>query len=128
MDLKTYFENARGQGFLATAGCDGEVDIAVYSRPRVLEDGTLVFGMTDRLTHAHLAENPHAAYAFHEGRFQGLRLFLEKVGEETEGPLLEEIRARADEVVGPGVGAAVRYAVRFRVCKILPLVGDRLVP
>ena len=128
MDLRAYFEGARGQGFLATAGRDGQVDVAVYSRPRVLEDGTLVFGMTDRLTHAHVAQNPHATYAFHEGRFQGVRLYLEKVGEETEGSLLEEIRARADEVVGPGVGDRVRFAVRFRVRKVLPLVGDGSVP
>lgn len=124
MNWKEYFDAARGQGFLATANGAGEVDIAIYSRPRVLADGSLVFGMADRLTHANLRENPHATYAFHEGGFAGVRLFLEKVGEEEEGDLLDAIRARADELVGPGVGRAVCFAVRFRVTRSLPLVGS----
>ena len=123
MNLKEYFEKITGKGFLATAGRTGEVDIAIYSRPHVMEDNTLAFGMTDRLTHANLQENPHAVYAFNEKGYQGVRLYLEKVNEETEGPLLEEIRRRADEVVCPGTGDAIKYVVYFRLTKNLPLVG-----
>ena len=123
MDWKEYFEKKSGMGFLATANSKGEVDIAVYSRPKVMEDGTLACGMADRLTHANLTENPHAVYAFNEGGFQGKRLFLEKVREETEGSLLDSIRAEADKVVGPGVGDMVKFVVYFRVKKDLPLVG-----
>jgi hypothetical protein len=122
MNWKEYFENKRGKGFLATAGPSGEVDIAVYSRPHVMEDGTLAFGMTDRLTHTNLQTNPQAIYAFNEKGFEGVRLYLEKVREETEGPLLEEIRKRADEVVCPGTGELLKYVVYFRVKKNLPLV------
>ena len=124
MDWKAYFEKAKGKGFMATAGKNGEVDIAIYSRPHVLENGTLAFGMTDRLTHANLQENPHATYAFNEKGFEGVRLYLEKVKEETEGPLLEEIRRRTDEVVCPGTGDLIKYVVYFRVIKSLPLVGS----
>ena len=123
MEWKEYFEKNSGMGFLATANSKGEVDVAVYSRPKVMEDGTLAYGMADRLTHANLAENPHAVYAFNEGGFQGTRLFIEKVREETEGPLLESIRKEADQVVGPGVGDLVKFVVYFRVKKHLPLVG-----
>ena len=123
MDWKEYFEKKTGMGFLATANSKGEVDIAVYSKPKVMEDGTLACGMADRLTHANLSENPHAVYAFNEGGFQGKRLFIEKVREETEGPLLEGIRKEADKMVGPGVGDLVKFVVYFRVKKDLPLVG-----
>lgn len=123
MDWKQYFESKGGKGFMATAGSSGEVDIAIYSRPHVMEDGTLAFGMTERLTHANLQENPHATYAFNEKGFEGVRLYLEKVREETEGPLLEEIRERADEVVCPGTGDLIKYLVYFRVKENLPLVG-----
>ena len=125
MDWNRYFTDTSGRGYLATADRTGRVDVAVYSRPHVLEDGTLAFGMADRLTHANLAENPHAVYAFDEGRYRGVRLYLEKVREESSGPLLDEIRARADEVVGPGTDAAVRFVVYFRVVQDLPLVGAR---
>jgi len=123
MDWKAYFEKTGGKGYLATASRNGEVDIAIYSRPHVMEDGTLAFGMTDRLTHANLQENPNAAYAFNAKGFEGVRFYLERVREETEGPLLEEIRRRADEVVCPGTGDQIKYVVYFRLKKDLPLVG-----
>ncbi|NIS62840.1 MAG: pyridoxamine 5'-phosphate oxidase family protein [Proteobacteria bacterium] len=122
MNWKEYFETKKGKGFLATAGKKGEVNIAVYSRPHVMDDNTLAFGMTERLTHANLQENPYAVYAFNATGFEGFRLYLEKVREETEGPLLDEIRKRADEVVYPGTGDLVKYVVYFRVIKDLPLV------
>ena len=123
MDWKSYFEKTSGKGFIATAGRSGEVDIAVYSRPHVMEDGSLAFGMTDRFTHANLQENPYAVYAFNAKGFEGVRLYLERVREETEGPLLEEIRRRADEVVCPGTGDQIKYVVYFCLTKDLPLVG-----
>ena len=123
MDLQAYFKNTSGMGFLATANRKGEVDVAVYSRPTVMDDGTLAYGMADRLTHANLTENPYAIYAFHEGSFKGKRIFLEKVREETEGALLDSIRKQADKMVGPGVGSMVKYVVYFKVKKELPLVG-----
>jgi hypothetical protein len=123
MDWKDYFEKKSGMGFLATSNSSGDVDIAVYSRPKVMDDGTLAYGMADRLTHANLQENPRAVYAFNEGGFQGVRIFLEKVREETEGPLLDSIRQEADRVVGPGIGDLVKQVVYFRVTKDLPLVG-----
>ncbi len=123
MEWKDYFEKKSGMGFLATSNSKGGIDIAVYSRPKVMDDGTLAYGMADRLTHANLQENPHAVYAFNEGGFQGVRLFLEKVREETEGPLLDSIREEADRVVGPGIGDSVKFVVYFRVTKQLPLVG-----
>lgn len=123
MEWKDYFEKKSGMGFLATSNSKGDVDIAVYSRPKVMDDGTLAYGMADRLTHANLQENPHAVYAFNEGGFQGVRIFLEKVREETEGPLLDSIRQEADKIVGPGIGDFVKFVVYFRVTKQLPLVG-----
>ena len=58
MDWKQYFEHEEGIGILATSDADGNVNLAVYSKPHVQEDGTLAFGMTDRLTHANLQSNP----------------------------------------------------------------------
>lgn len=124
MDWKEYFETTKGKGYLATADGGGRVNIAVYSRPHVQEDGTFAFGMTDRLTHANVENNPHAAYAFNAGGFSGFRFYLEKVREETEGALLEAVKKRADEVCAPGAGDAVKFVVYFRLVNHLPLVGS----
>lgn len=123
MDWKNYFHKKEGTGFLATAGAKGEVNIAVYSRPHVLEDGTFAFGMADRLTHVNLEQNPQAVYAFHEGHYQGHRIYLVKVREETTGPMLDSIRERAKTLSSAGAADMVKYAVYFRVVRNLPLVG-----
>lgn len=125
MDWKEYFQKKEGTGFLATASAKGEVNTAVYSRPHVLEDGTIVFGMADRLTHANLEQNPQAVYAFHEGHYQGHRIYLEKIREEDTGPMLDSIRDRAKSVSPAGAADMVKYAVYFRVVRHLPLVGTR---
>ncbi len=123
MDLKKYFRGVEGKGYLATAGAGGRVNVAVYARPHVIGDGILAFGMADRRTHANLTENPHAVYAFVENGWRGKRIYMEKVHEESEGPLLEEIKVRADDIVGVGAGANIKFVVHFKVTEILPLVG-----
>lgn len=121
MSLKTYFENTKGTGVLATANADGEVGAAIYSRPHFLEDGSLAFIMRDRLTHANLESNPHATYLFIEDGpgYKGKRLFLEKTGEEENSELLQDLSRRkySEEPTES------RFLVFFTLEKELPLVG-----
>ncbi|GAB4254491.1 pyridoxamine 5'-phosphate oxidase family protein [Deferrisoma sp.] len=123
MDLERYFANATGTGLLATSNAEGEVNLAVYGKPHVLEEGLVAFGTGDRLTLANLRANPKAAYAYVEPGYRGVRLYLEKVREETDGPLLAEIRRGAEAAAGPGAGQAVKAVVVFRVVRSLALVG-----
>jgi hypothetical protein len=123
MDLKQYFESTSGKGYLSTANSGGEVNTAVYSRPHVLDDGTWVFGMADRLTHANLRENPYAVYAFNEKGFKGVRVYLKKVREEDTGPMLDQIKERTKVVSVEGAADLVKFAVYFQVLRTLPLVG-----
>lgn len=126
MNWKEYFSNTNGRGFLATANSRGEVNIAIYSRPQVMTDGSFVFGMTDRLTHTNLQENPRATYAFSEmPGFGGRRFYLYRTKEETSGPLLEEIREMTDKYVHPGAGKLVKFVVHFRVDSDLPLICEK---
>jgi hypothetical protein len=122
MELKEYFESAKGTGILATADGDGKVDAAVYARPNIMEDGSLAFIMRDRLTHHNLQSNSHATYMFveHGPGYKGKRLYLTKVREEQDTELLESLRKRLyidarDES---------KYLVIFNVTKELPLIGD----
>ncbi len=123
MDLKEYFENTKGFGVLSTADKQGNVDAAVYSRPHVMDDGTIASIMSGRLTHENLKSNPHAVYLFLEegGGYRGKRLFLTKVREEQDSELIGEICRRCYpsdlQVKDP------RFLVFFRIDKELPLVG-----
>lgn len=121
MNLKDYFENAQGLGVFATADSDGKVDVAVYSRPHVMDSETVAFIMRDRLTHQNLQSNPHAAYLFKEAgeQYVGKRLFLTKIREEQDTDLAYKLRRRKypDDKKEP------LFLVFFRIDQILPLIG-----
>ncbi len=121
MELREYFEKASGKGVLATADSNGKVDLAVFSRPHVMEDGTLAFIMPERLTHHNLESNPHAAYMFMEDGpgWKGIRLFLRKLRDEKDTELLRTLKRRRYEGDEEG-----RHLVFFKVDKVLPLIGS----
>lgn len=123
-DLEAYFNAATGTGVLATADADGKVDAAIYSKPHFLEDGLVAFIMRDRLTRRNLGANPHAAYLFMEKGpgYTGRRLYLTRVREEENSPLLAALKRRqrtpeADAEKGP------LFLSVFKVDREAPLIG-----
>jgi len=123
MSLKDYFENAKGYGVLATADGTGQVNVAVYARPHVMDEETVAFIMAERLTHENLRQNPWAAYSFLEagGGWSGKRLYLKRIREEQNENLLREICRRCDY---SRYDVANRHIVYFRIEKVLPLIGS----
>ncbi len=124
MNLKAYFSETKGVGILSTADAEGRVDAAIYARPHFMEDGTLAMIMRDRLSHKNLQENPYAAYLFMEAApgYQGVRLYLRKVGEDTDLELIARLTRRSltpeeDQAKGP------KFMVYFQVEKALRLIG-----
>ena len=121
MKLKEYFTLTKGRGVLATSDSDGNVDAAVYARPHVLDDKTIAFIMTDKLTHHNLQSNPRAAYLFMEDgdSYVGKRFFLTKMKDEKNAKEIDELRRRSyEEMKGKD-----EFLVYFRVDKMLPLIG-----
>ena len=125
MNLKEYFEQTQGVGVLSTADNGGKVDAAIYARPHVNDDGTISFIMRDRLTHHNVDENPSAIFLFIEATagYKGVRLYLEKVREETDSELIAKMTRRClspeeDMAKGP------KFLVSFKVDKMLALVGS----
>ena len=124
MSLTEYFEAKEGLGVLATADSEGNVDLAVYGRPHVIDQTTVAFIMRDRLSHRNIESNPKAAYMFAEkGQgYNGKRLYLTMTGEETDPEVIESFGRRKK---GHGRSAdEKRYLVYFSVDKERPLVGD----
>lgn len=124
MTLKDYLETKRGISILSTAGSDGKLTTAIYSKPRVLEDSTIAFIMRERLTYHNLQTNPHAAYMFIEENagYQGIRLFLRMIREDNDPDIIAQMTRRSltpeeDQQKGP------KHLVIFTVEMILPLVG-----
>lgn len=129
MNLKDYFSEAQGIGVIATSDAHGVVDTAIYASPHVLEKDTVAFIMRDRLSHKNLQENNHANYLYMEaGRgYRGIRLFLTKLDETEDHNLIESMTRRnlspeEDRAKGK------KFLVRFKVDKILNLIGGEKIP
>ena len=126
MELNNYFENTEGTGILATADADGKVDVAIYARPHVFDADAIGLIMRDRLSHRNLQSNPHAAYMFIEkGKgYQGKRLYLQKIREEADPQVIEEIRRKPKRDYSDSSDEDT-FLVYFRVDRVRPLVGDK---
>jgi hypothetical protein len=127
MKLSEYFEKKIGTGVLATADAKGIVNVAIYSRPHFMDEETIAFIMADRLTHNNLQSNPHAAYLFMESgdKYVGKRLYLTKIKEEKDSPLIATLRRRKTYAAQKSYEAETKYLVYFRIDKVLPLIGDK---
>ena len=125
MSLREYFENTKGRCVLATADSKGMVDLAIYSRPHVIDEENIAFIMLDRLSHANLQSNPHAAFLFMEegGKYVGKRLFLTKTREEEDQGIVEKFRRKKSYDL-PDDDKKMRFLVYFHIDKVLPLIGD----
>jgi len=122
--LKDYFENTKGVGVFSTADKEGKVNAAIYARPHFMEDGTVAVIMNDRLTHANIRVNPHAAFLFiEEGKgYKGKRLYLTMVREEEDSELLYELKRR-QYPSNSEAAKSPKFLVFFTIEKALPLVG-----
>ena len=125
MNLSDYFEKTEGLGILATADSDGKVDLAIYARPQVIDQNTIAFITSDRLTHKNLQSNPNAAYMFVEKGpgYSGKRLYLTKIREQTNPELIESIRRKKRKP--DTADRSKKFLVYFRVDNVRPLVSDK---
>ena len=123
MEMTEYFNNTKGFGVLATADGDGKVNSAVYSRPHVMEDGSLAFIMRDRLTYKNLQSNPHATYLFKENGsgYKGKRIYLTKIREEENSSLIDSLSRRT--YPSDADSKESRFLVYFKLERERPLIG-----
>lgn len=127
MTLSEYFESVKGLGVFSTADASGRVNSAVYARPHVLNEQEVAFIMADRLNHANLQSNPHATYLFKEEGpgYTGKRLYLTKMREEKDSPMINEISRRSYAGIEGKYEGMTKFLVFFRIDEVLPLIGDK---
>lgn len=124
MKLSDYFEKVEGVGILATADAVGMVDAAMYGRPHFFDEQTVAFIAAEKLTHANLQSNPHACYLFKEkDGYEGRRLYLTKIREEKDSPLIDDIRRKKYPEVEGKYKTGPKYLIYFNLDKVLPLLG-----
>lgn len=123
MSLAEYFENTKGLGVLATSDADGNVNMALYGRPHVIDENTLAFIMNQRTSYANVQANPKAAFMFveHTEGYRGKRIYLKKTKESDDQELIASMR-RGEH--GKKTAEAVqKHLVYFEIDRTRPLVG-----
>ena len=125
MKLESYFDKIKGFGILSTADSNGKVNASAISKPFVVDEDTVAFVMPGNLTHKNLQSNPHAAYYFLEksDKYDGIRLYLTKIKESRDMAVIEEIRKKRFPIFTTKYNNESKYAVYFKVDKVLPLVA-----
>ncbi len=123
MSLAEYFENARGLGVLATSDAEGNVDLAIYARPYIIDEEIIAFSMLERQSFSNIQSNPKAAYMFVEQGegYKGKRLYLAKQGEETDPNRIKEIKAQHKRQTH--TESAGKHLVYFRITNTRALLG-----
>ncbi len=127
MGVAKYFTNTEleGTGILATSDAEGNVDLAVYSKPYVIDEQTIGFSMLERLSFSNIQSNPKAAFMFIEDGpgHEGKRLYLTAAGEEKDQDRIAEIKSHKQTRHKPMTDQP-RHFVYFKVDRVRPLVGD----
>ena len=125
MNLFDCFETTQDTGILTTSNSEGQVDVAIYSRPHVIDENTVAFIMRLRLSYENLQSNPHAAYMFIEkGQgYKGKRLYLTKLREETDPALIDSLRRKEPKTDYKSDEKSCLFY--FHVDRVRPLVGDK---
>lgn len=120
--LAQYLKTTTGTSVLSTSDSQGEVNSAVYARPRFFDDGRIAFIMLDHLSHANLQSNPRAAYLFIENGkgYEGVRLHLKKVAEESN---TQRVKKCLEERGKGKFFSQTCFLVFFEIERILPLVS-----
>ena len=123
MNLSEYLRKTKGTGVLATSDSDGNIDVAIYSLPYVIEENKIAFSMLERTSYANIQSNPKACYIFIEkGQgYNGRRLYLKMVSEETDLKVIEEIKSQHIRR-HQGKTDQPRHFIYFSIEKTRPLI------
>ena len=125
--MKMFNKEAR-IGALATADKSGNVNVAVFGSPRMIDEETVIMAIGDNRSLKNLQENPKASFIVIEPgetmtQWKGVRLYLEVSDFERYGEVLDSFREKIRKVAGNASANAIKAAIRFKVVDVRPLVA-----
>jgi hypothetical protein len=114
-------------GTLSTANRQGEVNVAVFGSPQMIDENTVVMGMGKNRSFANLQENLHAVFIVMEPGdtvmdWKGARVYLELLDVETGGGFYEQIKENIAKAAGKAAGEMIHAAIRFKIVEVRPIV------
>ncbi|MEE9420149.1 MAG: pyridoxamine 5'-phosphate oxidase family protein [Desulfatiglandaceae bacterium] len=126
-ELTTLFNKRPRIGSLSTANGKGEVNVAVFGSPQMIDENTVVMGIGKNRTFMNLQENPKAVFIVMEpgktlADWKGARVYLEALDIETGGGFYDQIKDNIAKVAGKETAQMIHAAIRFKITEVRPLV------
>ena len=124
--LLEYFNKQPRLGTLSTADKAGNVNVAYFGSPRMIDERTVFMGLGKNRTFANLQENPDAVYMIMEPgdslpEWKGVRVYLVMTECQTSGEKLDQIKRVIAEKAGERAAKMIHAAVTFDIKEIRPL-------
>ena len=122
-----FFNKRPRIGTLSTANRNGDVNVAVFGSPQMIDENTVVMGIGRNRSFRNLQENPKAAFIVVEpGKtvmdWEGARVYLEVMDIESGGGFFEEVKEGIAKAAGKAAADMIHAAIRFRVTEVRPIV------
>jgi hypothetical protein len=114
-------------GTLSTANARGDVNVAVFGSPQMIDENTVVMGIGENRSFRNLRENPKAAFIVMEPGetvmdWKGARVYLEALAIETGGGFYDQIRENIAKAAGEQAARMIHAAIRFKITEVRPIV------
>ena len=126
-ELMALFNKYPRIGTLSTANHEGDVNVAVFGSPRMIDESTVVMGIGENRSFRNLQRNPKGVFMVMEPGetvmdWKGARVYLEATDMETEGRFYDQIKRDIAKVAGPQAADMIHAAVRFKITEVRPIV------
>jgi hypothetical protein len=127
LEVMELFNKSTRIGTLSTANRKGEVNVAVFGSPQMIDENTVIMGIGRNRSFRNLQENPNAAFIVVEpGKtamdWKGARVYLEAMDIESGGGFFEEVKAGIARAAGKETADMIHAAIRFRITEVRPIV------
>ncbi len=126
-DLIELFNKWLRIGALSTANKEGDVNVAVFGSPRMVDENTVVMGIGENRSFRNLQRNPKAVFIVMEPgqtmmEWNGARVYLEAVDMETSGEFYNQIKGSIAKAAGQQAADVIHAAIRFKIKEVRPIV------
>ena len=126
-EVMAFFNKRPRNCILCTANNQGDVNVAVYGSPRMIDEDTAVLGTGDKRSYRYLKENSKAVIIVAEPEeikhdSKAIRVYLEVTSFDTEGDLFNEVKEGVASRAGKQAADGFQAAIRFKVTEVRPLI------
>lgn len=126
-EVMEFFNRRPRIGTLSTANRNGEVNVAVFGSPQMIDENTVIMGIGRNRSFRNLQENPKAVFIIVEpGKtmmdWKGVRVYLEAMDIQNGGGFFEEVKEGIAKAAGKAAADSIHAAVRFKVTEVRPVV------